>query len=622
MSLSSRLNAFVENRVGIRSYPAKVVLLFSFIVFLSMLFAFIVDVAYSFREIERDIEKASERAAKFRTTAIGNVVLSILHVDFAFLKLMEKKGEDALLPLVGSFLSCFWNGKEVFGSVERPLLERALGDSAEKDVFFYLHPERWIGISILKKGGRTYAFCHKLPYLDNILSKELGAIAKYGAEFYLGRKPEVREGDILVSFTGIYGGTNMYVRVRSADILRTLVKERVLVYVRTYIVFILFLGVSYLVWASLISYPIRRLRKVVRELDAGNYEVELEDLLKAKDEFGSTARLLAAYSEDVKKRFERLELIMETAMSSVSSPEEVSEFIKRTLDKLRSAFGFRASLFIIDEVSLDRLLVVVPSAYTSPEDREELIAFYKSKKDREEPNGEEPVCYKEGLGDGCKSLFLFKLDEDTVGAFIFWLKRDLDRIGEGYLRVVCQHMVGTIKLSHMAFTDPLTGIPNRRKLEKDLKDYVDGTMSLVMIDIDNFKGINDAYGHKVGDEVLKRLAKLLKESVGVRCTVYRYGGEEFAIICKDTEKAVAYELAEDIRRRIRSGPINGIYVTVSLGVASYPEDARDMEELLIVADVSLYKAKREGKNRTAVLLGKGDRDSLLRGFKKEKELIL
>ncbi|MDQ7082195.1 MAG: diguanylate cyclase [Aquificota bacterium] len=196
---------------------------------------------------------------------------------------------------------------------------------------------------------------------------------------------------------------------------------------------------------------------------------------------------------------------------------------------------------------------------------------------------------------------------------------------------MCQHLFSTVRLTHLATTDPLTRIANRRMLGHDLERYgriakrYGKNLSLIMLDIDDFKGINDTYGHVVGDEVLKRIASVLKTSVRESDTLYRYGGEEFAVLCPETDKRGAYELAERIRKRVKDTRIeikgDGlVYVTVSLGIASFPDDTEDPLELLSVTDISLYKAKREGKNRTAVLEGREDRESFLERFRKEREL--
>lgn len=160
-----------------------------------------------------------------------------------------------------------------------------------------------------------------------------------------------------------------------------------------------------------------------------------------------------------------------------------------------------------------------------------------------------------------------------------------------------------------AVTDGLTGLSNRRRFDEVV--HLGGerwrrarnTVSLVMLDIDNFKAVNTEWGLKGGDEVLREVGRVLRESSRENDVPARYGGEELAVVLPDTELNGAYDLAERVRKKIErleaavdgKGPVR---VTVSAGVSSLPECARDEVSLAATADAALLKAKREGKNRT------------------------
>jgi diguanylate cyclase (GGDEF)-like protein len=130
-------------------------------------------------------------------------------------------------------------------------------------------------------------------------------------------------------------------------------------------------------------------------------------------------------------------------------------------------------------------------------------------------------------------------------------------------------------------------------------------MSLVMLDIDDFKQVNDRFGHQQGDRVLAEVARVLRESSREIDSPARYGGEELAVVLPQTDLEGAYQLAERVRQGIESldlGLDDGrgtLRVTASLGVASLPESASEPRRLLAAADAALYEAKRAGKNRTA-----------------------
>ncbi len=165
-------------------------------------------------------------------------------------------------------------------------------------------------------------------------------------------------------------------------------------------------------------------------------------------------------------------------------------------------------------------------------------------------------------------------------------------------------------LESLAYKDKLTGLMNRRYFDKALKDEVDkakvkGTsLSFLMLDLDNFKQVNDQYGHDTGDAVLKEIASIIIDNVQGNAIPCRYGGEEFCIIYPDTGLAEAVKNSEKIKRFCSAACIseNRIYQTISGGVASFPETSRS-EELVPDADICLYKAKEAGKNKIIAKLG-------------------
>ena len=180
-------------------------------------------------------------------------------------------------------------------------------------------------------------------------------------------------------------------------------------------------------------------------------------------------------------------------------------------------------------------------------------------------------------------------------------------------------------LRELAMRDGLTGLYNRREMQRLLKEASEqyercqvGT-ALILLDVDYFKTVNDTYGHQVGDDVLRWISHLITELVRPEDKVARYGGEELAIVMRDTDTKTAFDVAEHIRQTLEARPFEFVQrldfdqesdtedaterkilipLTLSLGVASMPEDARSEEALLEAADQALYEAKRAGRNRT------------------------
>jgi diguanylate cyclase (GGDEF)-like protein len=120
---------------------------------------------------------------------------------------------------------------------------------------------------------------------------------------------------------------------------------------------------------------------------------------------------------------------------------------------------------------------------------------------------------------------------------------------------------------------------------------------VLMADVDEFKKYNDAFGHPAGDEVLKKVATILLNSTrSMDCTA-RYGGEEFAVLLTGTDGDVAEEVAERIRARVETTAFAGRKITLSIGIAVFPDDGQTADEVISNADEALYTAKRGGRNR-------------------------
>ena len=158
------------------------------------------------------------------------------------------------------------------------------------------------------------------------------------------------------------------------------------------------------------------------------------------------------------------------------------------------------------------------------------------------------------------------------------------------------------RLEELSFKDPLTGVYNRRyfelRLEEEARRHTrfGEPLSLVMLDLDRFKNINDDFGHRAGDETLREAAQLIVASSRSFSIVTRFGGDEFAVLLVNTPKAGALKYAQRIkdvieRHRFAHGPL-----TVSVGIAALPEDVADSHDLLPAADRALYAAKRLGRN--------------------------
>jgi diguanylate cyclase (GGDEF)-like protein len=166
------------------------------------------------------------------------------------------------------------------------------------------------------------------------------------------------------------------------------------------------------------------------------------------------------------------------------------------------------------------------------------------------------------------------------------------------------------ELQKLSVLDGLTLLHNHRYFQDRLREEFraaqryDDALSLILADLDHFKNVNDSYGHPAGDDVLRKVAKVLQQSVRETDIVARYGGEEFAVLLPRTPLTGAITVAERIWKEmgtVRAGPDGSLRVTASLGVSCFPHrTVLSPEQLLLTADEALYRAKREGRNRISL----------------------
>jgi diguanylate cyclase (GGDEF)-like protein len=166
-------------------------------------------------------------------------------------------------------------------------------------------------------------------------------------------------------------------------------------------------------------------------------------------------------------------------------------------------------------------------------------------------------------------------------------------------------------LKNQSICDPLTGLFNRRYMEESVErefsraNRSKTSVAIIMMDLDHFKQFNDTFGHQAGDTLLRSLGDLLKRNTRGQDIACRYGGEEFAIVLSDSNLAGALQRAEILRQQVKqlsveyAGQLLGA-VSVSMGIALFPDHGTSMGDVLRAADQALYSAKREGRDRVSV----------------------
>jgi two-component system cell cycle response regulator len=197
-----------------------------------------------------------------------------------------------------------------------------------------------------------------------------------------------------------------------------------------------------------------------------------------------------------------------------------------------------------------------------------------------------------------------------AGIRVIQLQEEVNRDKEELRQNAAELAVANGKLQEAALTDSLTGLPNRRyAMERLNQEWVrclrDGrSLACIMVDIDHFKEVNDAYSHLVGDLVLCETAKVMREGMRLSDVICRLGGEEFVILCPDADAGAAQACAERLRGRVEGNIIEAQAfnrnITVSLGVAVRDDRVSAPEHLLKAADEAVYAAKLAGRNRVCI----------------------
>ncbi|MEZ5461267.1 diguanylate cyclase [Dokdonella sp.] len=203
----------------------------------------------------------------------------------------------------------------------------------------------------------------------------------------------------------------------------------------------------------------------------------------------------------------------------------------------------------------------------------------------------------------------------VYGVYVAWITAlllapiEVVRFSAGYGLTVCfmyayamlQQQAGSLLRYHSSH-DALSGCLNRRTFNQAVDSLVDGKgrharCEFLLMDIDQFKSINDKHGHLVGDQVIAGVAATMMSVLDADTALFRYGGEEFSVMLVDREKGAGIKLAEQLRRAVEQADLDGVRVTISIGVAEWNPGTSRVRTVLQEADDALYAAKRAGRNR-------------------------
>ncbi|HJW81101.1 MAG TPA: diguanylate cyclase [Acidiferrobacterales bacterium] len=408
----------------------------------------------------------------------------------------------------------------------------------------------------------------------------------------------------------------------------------------------LLLGVLGLFLARrIVSRPLRHLIDTTKEITAGAYGRRVT--VVAHDEIGQLAETFNRMLDAVGEKTERIMALNRVAAaitSSLSVPEIVNQILPHGID----LSGMQAvSLTFYDEHKgqfgesfvnglSDKFIGqmqfrpggLADQVFTSGEPvlcSDHAQAVHKLSQSARDEGIRSYLCqpllsHASRLGVLC----FYRTDSETFSAEETSLLSAFARLAAQAIENARLHA----RTEEMAVTDVLTGLHNRRWLDGRLQEEVQRSqrfgksLSVLMLDIDHFKRINDQYGHPAGDAVLKRLVEVVADQLREVDIAARYGGEEFVVMFPETEDTAAKHGAERIRQAVASASFalpggHEIGVTLSIGVACYPSSAAGAEELIARADQALYLAKQVGRNRVVLY-----RDMLTAEIEKDPNRIV
>lgn len=383
--------------------------------------------------------------------------------------------------------------------------------------------------------------------------------------------------------------------------------------------------------ARLISEPLQRLTAGAMAVAGGNLDTRVEagaqgDIAHIADAFNVMTDNLQRYVSELEESRDELRRSLERLGITLRSTHDLEAMLGVVLDTAAVTLGARAGVLYLITPSGQDLEPRVAVGHEPPGEpirMGEGIAGRAAETQRPllvEPRGEgvDPASPVEPPAPTALAVPLVR-GERTIGVLALYGRNvpqpfaveDLDTLGSfaAQASVAIENVLLHQEAQRLSITDGLTGVWNRRYLsliltkEIDRAQRFDRPLSVLMVDIDHFKRVNDDHGHLRGDEVLVELTRRMMRTLrGNIDTLARYGGEEFVIVLPETPREGARVVANKVRRAVRGRPFTSdsgpdVRLTVSIGVASFPADGQTADELLQAADGAMYRAKGRGRDR-------------------------
>ncbi|HEX2496142.1 MAG TPA: diguanylate cyclase [Gaiellaceae bacterium] len=579
------------------SFKLKLVAYFSLIALLPFAAAFSGLEAVTDRNATRRADGALETGVRAAQTAFVDEVAraerdaTLLARDPGFQRALATKNRQKLAKLASRYgVRIEPRGARPIGSVKRPAVVRSIAVVGEKGtlgrVVAPVPIDRQLAARLRKRAGLStggeVAFVEdgRVVAASSPLKGKIGAPAEPREVEVSGQRFRALASNSLAE----PGNTAVVVMAPQSRIDESIGWVRSRLFLAMLAALILIAAVAYIQGRSIVS-TLGRLAEAARGIALGRFGDRVQ--VRGRDEFASLARAFNQMADQLQARMRELEeerrRLRETTLrfgEALAATHDIDQLLRVIVETAVQATGAKRG-----ELTDGGVVLVSLGVERAPDRLEFPLSA-----------GRESFGTLVLYGDG------FTSDQrESAG----WL------VGHAVIALSNARQHRTVE--QQALVDSLTGLANRRlctaALEKELAraERFEEPLTLVLADIDDFKRINDRWGHPTGDEVLKAFAERLRQGVREIDLAGRWGGEEFALLLPGTELEGGRHLAERIREQLASQPLAGpdgatIRVTASFGVASFPH-ARSQAKLVAAADAALYEAKRAGKDRVVASHG-------------------